>query len=104
MDGIENRKGMIVIASTNRPDLVDSALLRPGRFDRLLYVTAPDLEARVKILEVHTRNMPLADDVSLKHIAQIADGYSGADLENVCREAGMQALREYMDDIEKIRP
>jgi transitional endoplasmic reticulum ATPase len=102
MDGIENRKGIIVIASTNRPDLVDSALLRPGRFDRLLYITAPDLAAREKILKVHTINMPLANNVSLKHIAQLTEGYSGADLENVCREAGMQALRELMEDIDKI--
>jgi len=102
MDGLEDRKGVIVIASTNRPDLVDSALLRPGRFDRLLYVMAPDLESRKKILEVHTSKMPLANDVSLKHIAQITDGYSGADLENVCREAGMQAIREKMEDIDKI--
>jgi len=102
MDGLEDRKGVIVIASTNRPDLVDSALLRPGRFDRLLYVMDPDLESRIKILEVHTRDMPLANDVSLKHIAQITEGYSGADLENVCREAGMQAIREKMEDIDKI--
>ena len=102
MDGLEDRKGVIVIASTNRPDLVDSALLRPGRFDRLLYVMAPDLESRKKILEVHTHKMPLANNVSLKHIAQITDGYSGADLENVCREAGMQAIREKMEDIDKI--
>jgi len=102
MDGLENRKGVVVIASTNRPDLVDSALLRPGRFDRLLYITAPDLESRIKILEVHTSEMPLANDVSLKHIAQITEGYSGADLENVCREAGMQAIREKMEDIDKI--
>ena len=102
MDGLEDRKGVIVIASTNRPDLVDSALLRPGRFDRLLYVMAPDLESRIKILEVHTREMPLANNVSLKLIAQITEGYSGADLENVCREAGMQAIREKMEDIDKI--
>jgi transitional endoplasmic reticulum ATPase len=102
MDGIENRKGMIVIASTNRPDLVDSALLRPGRFDRLLYITAPDLNSRERILNVHTKNMPIAKDVSLKHIAQLTDGYSGADLENLCREAGMQALREHMEDITTI--
>jgi len=102
MDGLENRKGVVVIASTNRPDLVDSALLRPGRFDRLLYITAPNLESRIKILEVHTSEMPLANDVSLKLIAQITEGYSGADLENVCREAGMQAIREKMEDIDKI--
>jgi transitional endoplasmic reticulum ATPase len=102
MDGIENRKGIVIIASTNRPDIVDPAFLRPGRFDRLIFVEAPDLESRLKILEVHTERMPLAEDVSLMHIAQITEGYSGADLENVCREAGMQAIREEMENLEKI--
>ncbi|MFX1343810.1 MAG: CDC48 family AAA ATPase [Promethearchaeota archaeon] len=102
MDGIENRKGIVTIASTNRPDIVDPAFLRPGRFDRLIYVKEPDFEARIKILEVHTKNMPLAEDVSLKEIAQNTVGYSGADLENVCREAGMQAIREKMTTLEKI--
>ncbi|MFX0006448.1 MAG: CDC48 family AAA ATPase, partial [Candidatus Hermodarchaeota archaeon] len=102
MDGIENRKSIVVIASTNRPDMVDSALLRPGRLDRLLYVEAPDIKERESILKVHTKNMPLADDVSLKHIAQATEGYSGADLENVCREAGMQAIRENLNDLENI--
>lgn len=102
MDGIENRKGVIIIASTNRPDIVDSAFLRPGRFDRLIFVEAPDFEARLKILEVHTKNMPLDEEVSLKKIAQNTEGYSGADLENVCREAGMEAIREKMAELEKI--
>ena len=102
MDGIENRQGIVTIASTNRPDIVDPAFLRPGRFDRLIYVEAPDFESRIKILEVHTKNMPLAEDISLKHIAQITEGYSGADLENVCREAGMQAIREKMENFDKI--
>ncbi len=102
MDGIENRQGIVTIASTNRPDIVDPAFLRPGRFDRLIYVEAPDFESRIKILEVHSKNMPLAEDISLKHIAQITEGYSGADLENVCREAGMQAIREKMEDIDTI--
>ena len=102
MDGIENRQGIVTIASTNRPDIVDPAFLRPGRFDRLIYVEAPDFESRIKILEVHTKNMPLAEDISLKHIAQITEGYSGADLENVCRESGMQAIREKMENFEKI--
>ncbi|TFG25830.1 MAG: AAA family ATPase [Promethearchaeota archaeon] len=102
MDGIENRKGVVVIASTNRPELVDPALLRPGRLDRLLYVTAPDLKAREGILKVHTKTMPLADNVSIPHLAQVTEGYSGADLENLCREAGMQAIRELMNDFEKI--
>jgi transitional endoplasmic reticulum ATPase len=102
MDGIENRKGIVIIASTNRPDIVDSAFLRPGRFDRLIYVDAPDYESRLKILEVHTKNMPLAPDVSLKHLAQLTDGYSGADIENLTREAGMQAIREKMQDFDHI--
>jgi len=102
MDGIENRKGIVIIASTNRPDIVDSAFLRPGRFDRLIFVEAPDYEARLKILKVHSKNMPLDDDVSLKRIAQITEGYSGADLENVCREAGMEAIREKMIKLETI--
>ena len=82
--------------------LVDPAFLRPGRFDRLIYVDAPDYESRLKILQVHTKKMPLADDVNLKHIAQLTEGYSGADLENVCREAGMQAIREKMEAFDKI--
>ncbi|MFX1496413.1 MAG: CDC48 family AAA ATPase [Promethearchaeota archaeon] len=102
MDGIENRQGIVTIASTNRPDIVDPAFLRPGRFDRLIYVQAPDFVSRIKILEVHSKNMPLADDVSLKHVAQITEGYSGADLENLCREAGMEAIREKMEKFEKI--
>jgi len=102
MDGIENRKGIVIIASTNRPDIVDPAFLRPGRFDRLIFVEAPDLDSRLHILNVHTKNMPLAEDVSLQKVAQITEGYSGADLENVCREAGMQAIREKMDKLEKI--
>ncbi|MHA1669890.1 MAG: CDC48 family AAA ATPase [Promethearchaeota archaeon] len=102
MDGIENRVGVVVIASTNRPDMVDSALLRPGRLDRLLYVTAPDLISREEILKVHTKKMPLSDKISLKHIAQVTEGYSGADLENLCREAGMEAIREVMYDLDQI--
>ena len=102
MDGIENRKGIVTIASTNRPDIVDPAFLRPGRFDRLIYVKEPDFEARLKILEVHSKNMPLAESVTLKEIAQNTVGYSGADLENVCREAGMEAIREKMDKLDKI--
>ncbi|MFX0001179.1 MAG: CDC48 family AAA ATPase [Candidatus Hodarchaeota archaeon] len=103
MDGIENRKGIVIIASTNRPDIVDPAFLRPGRFDRLIFVEAPDVDARIKILEVHTKAMPLSEDISLKRIAQITEGYSGADLENVCREAGMQAIREEMEKLKDIK-
>ncbi|MFW9829580.1 MAG: CDC48 family AAA ATPase [Candidatus Thorarchaeota archaeon] len=102
MDGIENRKGIVIIASTNRPDIVDPAFLRPGRFDRLIFVEAPDFDARLSILQVHSKEMPLAEDVSLEKIAQNTEGYSGADLENVCRESGMQAIREKMYDLEVI--
>jgi len=103
MDGVENRKGIVVVASTNRPDIVDPAFLRPGRFDRLIYVESPDYDARLKILKVHTKYMPLAEDISLKRIAQTTEGYSGADLENVCREAGMQAIREELDNLKEIK-
>jgi len=102
MDGIEKTEGIVIIASTNRPDLVDPALLRPGRFDRLLFVTAPDYDSRLKILKVHSRGMPLSEDVKLDKIAQNTEGYSGADLENLCREAGMFAIREKMNELDKI--
>ena len=83
--------------------MVDPALLRSGRFDRLIYVKAPDYEARLKILKVHTKNMPLDDDVSLEEIARKTEGYSGADLENLCREAGMNAIREKLEKFEKVK-
>ncbi|MHA1836062.1 MAG: CDC48 family AAA ATPase, partial [Candidatus Odinarchaeia archaeon] len=94
MDGIQEMKGVIVIASTNRPDIIDPGLLRPGRFDRLILVPAPDKEARRKILEVHTSKMPLDDDVNLDTLTNLTEGFSGADIENLCREAGMMAVRE----------
>ncbi len=102
MDGVENRKGIVVIASTNRPDIVDPAFLRPGRFDRLIFVPAPEYESRLEIFKVHTQNMPLAENVSLEKIARETEGYSGADIENVCREAGMQAIREKLMSLERI--
>ena len=94
LDGIEVLQGVVVIAATNRPDLMDTALLRAGRFDKLIYIPVPDLEGRRKILEVHTKKMPLAKDVDLDEIADQTDGYVGADLENLCREAGMNAYRK----------
>jgi transitional endoplasmic reticulum ATPase len=102
MDGIESNSGIVIVASTNRPDLVDPALLRPGRIDKLLYVVAPDYEGRIKILQVHTKKMPLKEGISLKNIALMTEGYSGADIENVCREAGMQAIREKLEDFEHV--
>jgi len=94
MDGIEPLRGVVVIGATNRPDLLDSALLRPGRFDRIIFVPPPDLKARYEILKIHTRKIPLADDVDLAQLAKITEGYSGADLEALVREAVMLALRE----------
>ncbi len=96
MNGIENMEGVMVIAATNRPDIIDPALLRPGRFDRLIYVPAPDEKTRLEVLKVHTKAMPLAKDVSMEKLAKQTEGYSGADLEAVVREAGLNALRENM--------
>ncbi len=93
LDGMEELKNVVVIGATNRPEIIDKALLRPGRFDRIIMVPAPDQEARLEILQVHTRQMPLADDVDLAKIAKITEGYSGADLANLVREAGMYAIR-----------
>ncbi|MCL6089759.1 MAG: CDC48 family AAA ATPase [Candidatus Thermoplasmatota archaeon] len=94
LDGIEVLQGVVVLAATNRPDIIDSGLLRAGRFDKMIYIPAPDVASRLKILKVHTKNMPLTKDVKLDEIAQKTEGYVGADLENLCREAGMMAYRE----------
>jgi len=94
MDGIARLEGVVVVGATNRPDIIDPALLRPGRFDRIIYVPPPDLRARVEILKVHTRRMPLAEDVNLEEIARKTEGYTGADLAALCREAAITALRE----------
>ncbi len=93
MDGIAELRDVVVMAATNRPDLIDPALLRPGRFEKLIYVPPPDEESRRKIFEVHTRNMKLCDDVDLAELAKRTEGYSGADIAAVCREAGMNAIR-----------
>ena len=92
MDGIMPLEDIIVIAATNRPDIVDSAVLRPGRFDRLIYVPEPDEVARLEIFKIHTKNMPLSNDVDIKE-HRMTKGYSGADISSVCREAAMNALR-----------
>jgi transitional endoplasmic reticulum ATPase len=101
MDGIEKLENVVVIAATNRPDILDPALLRPGRFDRLIYVPPPDKGARVEILKVHTRSVPLAEDVSLEEIAEKTEGYTGADLAALVREATLRAIREQMTDCMK---
>jgi len=97
LDGIKPLRGVVVIAATNRPDLVDPALLRPGRFDRVIYVPPPDKNARLEILKIHTRKVPLAEDVDLAKLAEMTEGYSGADLEALVREAVLLALREKLE-------
>ncbi|HDM92185.1 MAG TPA: AAA family ATPase, partial [Candidatus Korarchaeota archaeon] len=97
LDGIEELKDVVVIAATNRPDLLDPALLRPGRFDRLVYVPPPDEKARLEILKIHTRGKPLAEDVNLEEIAKKTEGYTGADLEALCDTAALLAIRELVE-------
>ncbi len=86
MDGIQENSGVVVIGATNRPDIIDPALLRPGRFDRLILVPAPDEKARLEIFKVHTRRVPLAGDVDLRELAKKTEGYTGADIAAVVRE------------------
>ena len=115
MDGLEELEDVAIIAATNRPDIIDPGLMRPGRFDRHIKVDTPSEEARLAIFEVHTKGMPLANDVDLKKLAKSTDGYVGADIEAVCREAAMLTLRNDMESseipnkyfkeaIEKVKP
>jgi transitional endoplasmic reticulum ATPase len=115
MDGIEALVNVVVIGASNRPDMIDPALLRPGRFDRLIFVPPPDYATRLQILKIHTRNMPLAEGVDIDQITSQAAGYSGADLEAVCREAGLISLRrnietksvtmeDFRDALERVKP
>lgn len=115
MDGMEDMSDIVVIAATNRPDILDTALLRPGRFDRILLVGAPDKKSRKAIFDIHTKKMPLGKDVDLNLLVEKTDGYVGADIEAVCREAAMLALRKnikakeikmefFEDALKKVRP
>jgi transitional endoplasmic reticulum ATPase len=115
MDGLEDLNDVLVVGATNRPDMLDPALLRPGRFDKVLLVNAPEEEGRLEILKIHTQKMPLAKDINLKEIAKETVGYTGADLEAVAREAAYFALREDInskqvrkkhitESLKKIRP
>ncbi len=115
MDGIEDMKNIVVIAATNRPDMLDTALLRPGRFDRILLVDIPDKESRKKILEIHTEKIPLDKSVNLPILVKKTEGFVGADMENLCREAAMLALRkninakivtmnDFEDALKKVKP
>lgn len=97
MDGLEEMENVMVIGATNRPDMIDPALIRSGRFDRLVMVAEPDVEGREEILKIHTRDTPLSPDVSLRELAELTDGYVGSDLENIAREAAIEALRDDVD-------
>jgi len=99
MDGLSGRGNVIVIGATNRPDALDPALRRPGRFDREIEIGVPDKQGRYEILQIHTRGMPLAEDVDLKKLAEMTHGYTGADLAALCRETAMKALRRYLPEI-----
>ena len=115
MDGLERMSDVVIIGATNRPDILDPSLLRPGRFDELILVGQPDKEARKEIYAIHTKEMPLADDVDLDELSEMSEGYVGADIEAICREAAMIALREnretnkvkrehFMKALEKVHP
>ncbi len=103
IDGIESLQNVLVIAATNRPDILDPAVLRPGRFDRMIYVPSPDSESLREIFKIHTNGMPLSRDVELDDLARKAQGYSGADIEAICREAAMTSLRIDIESTEVSR-
>lgn len=102
MDGFNSDKGVIIMAATNRPDVLDTALLRPGRFDRQILIDKPDLNGRVQVLEVHSRNLKLADDIDLKLLASQTPGFAGAELANLCNEAALLAARRGKESVEMI--
>ncbi|MFB6120295.1 MAG: AAA family ATPase, partial [Halobacteriaceae archaeon] len=97
LDGLEEMENVMVIAATNRPDIIDPALLRSGRFDRLVRIGQPDEDGREEILKIHTDDTPLSPDVSLRELAEVTDGYVGSDLANISREAAIEALRDDPD-------
>ena len=98
MDGLEELNNVVLIGATNRPNLIDPALLRPGRFDELIYVGPPDTAGRRRILAIHTAKMPLAKDVDLEDLARRTERFTGADLEDLVRRAGLTALRRDMKE------
>lgn len=100
MDGLNDRGNVIVLGATNRPDSVDPALRRPGRFDREVEISVPNEDGRYEIIQIHTRGMPLAKDIDLKDLASELHGYTGADIKSLCREAAMKAIRRYLPEID----
>jgi len=100
MDGLTDRGNVIVLGATNRPDSVDPALRRPGRFDREMEISVPNADGRLEVLQIHTRGMPIADDVELKILSSELNGYTGADMKSLCREAAMKSIRRYLPEID----
>ena len=100
MDGLDDRGNVVVLGATNRPGSVDPALRRPGRFDREFEVSVPNEEGRLEILEIHTRGMPISDDIDLKDLSLDLHGYTGADLKSLCREAALKSIRRYLPEID----
>ena len=100
MDGLTERGNVIVLGATNRPDSVDPALRRPGRFDREMEISVPNADGRLEVLQIHTRGMPIGDDVELKVLASELHGYTGADMKSLCREAAMKSIRRYLPKID----
>jgi transitional endoplasmic reticulum ATPase len=101
LDGLEELRNVVVLAATNRPDIIDPALLRPGRFDRLIGISSPNKEARKEIFKIHLEGKPLTSDVKLETLAEKTENYVGADIEAICREASMLAIREYVNETKK---
>src|SRR5919205_154696 len=102
MDGLEDLKGVVVVGATNRPDIIDEALLRPGRFDRILEVPLPDKEARKEILRIHTKRKPLDNTVNIERLVELTEGYTGADIAAITNAAAMSAIKEYVVDGKKV--
>ena len=100
LDGLEELKGVVVIAATNRPDMIDPALLRPGRFDKLIRIGLPEELGRLEILKIHSKNIPLAEDVDLVELSKRTENFSGADLASLCHEGVLLAIQEYLPDLE----
>ncbi len=100
MDGLNDRGNVIVLGATNRPDSVDPALRRPGRFDREFEISVPNEDGRIEILQIHTRGMPIDEDIDLKVLASELHGYTGADIKSLCREAAMKSIRRYLPEID----
>ncbi|MHA1969997.1 MAG: AAA family ATPase, partial [Candidatus Hodarchaeales archaeon] len=101
LDGLEELKGVVVIAATNRPDMIDPALLRPGRFDKIIRIGLPRENGRLQILKIHTKNIPLAEDVNLEELSRRTEKFSGAELASLCHEAVLLAIQEYLPSVER---